>query len=284
MTTSYGVSLGWRWRLLRSLYRSTSPGQRGVSWWDVSELGLVALGFLLYFLVRGAVADRTAEALANARSIVELERALLVFIEPTVNRWTLDHELVWRVMNFVYFWLDFPLIVGAGLLLFWKRRHWYTLLRDSLLASGGLALVLYWSFPVAPPRFLPEWGFVDTMQVHAQLSYQMQSLQPFVNPFAAVPSLHVGWAALFVYAVFGATGSPLLRGSAVLVMLLQWLSVVATANHYLFDGVVGLLVAAAGLGLALTLQRLAYPAVHRQVALWARSAEAPRPSAEPPSA
>ena len=279
-----------RTRVLRSLSRSTAPGRGELLWWDLTEIGLVALGFLLYFLVRGAVADRTGDALAHARAIVELEVALRVFIEPAVNNWTLDHELFRRLVNFVYFWLDFPLIVGVGLLLFWKQRHWYTVLRDALLASGGIALVIYWLYPVAPPRFLTEWGFVDTLEVYANLSYQAQSLQLFVNPFAAVPSLHVGWAALLLYAVVGATRHTAARAAgwgmaaraaAAGALLLQSMAVVATANHYLFDGVIGLLVGVAGLGVALALQRHAYPALHRRVSRWAEQGEPGEPGAAP---
>jgi hypothetical protein len=248
---------------------ATHPERRGVAWWDVSEIALVALGFLLYFLVRGAPADRTADALRHARAIVDIEVSLGLFIEPTVQRWVVESEILWRTMNFVYFWFDFPLIVGVGLVMFFWSRTNYTLLRDSLLISGGIALVMYYTFPVAPPRFLPEWGFVDTLELFSNLSYQAQSMQPFVNPFAAVPSLHVGWAALLVYAVFRATGNVLARVGSIVVMVLQWIAVVGTGNHFVLDGVIGLVVCGVALAAALWLQRYGYPAVRRQLALWA---------------
>lgn len=262
-----------RYRLLESLRRSTAPNRRGLEWWDLSELALVALGFLLYFLVRGGVVDRTEDALRNANRIVDLERALGVFVEPDINGWALRSEPLRELMNFVYFWLDFPLIVAVGLFFFWWERRWYTLLRDALLSSGGLALILYWSVPVAPPRFLPQWGFVDTLEVYSELSYQAQSLQPFVNPYAAVPSLHVGWSMLLMVVVFAATGRWWWRAAAAAVFALQSLAVVATANHYIFDGVVGIAVCLVGLGIALWLQRVAYPWVHHRVSALAREAE-----------
>jgi len=244
-----------------------------VSWWDLSELGLVALGFLLYFLVRGAVSDATGIALENARNIIRLESDLGVFVEPQINEWARDTEWLRRLANFVYFWFDFPLIVGVGLIFFWRNRRWYTVLRDSLLISGGIALVLYWFFPVAPPRYMSEWGFLDTLEAYSNLSYQAQSMQPFVNPFAAVPSLHVGWSMLLVYAVFGATRSVAARLGVVGVFVLQVLSVVATANHYLFDGAVGLVVCAVGLWLALWMQRSGYPWMRAQIAVAAGAAD-----------
>ena len=261
--------------MFTSLAHWTSPARRGLAWWDLSELGLVILGFLLYFLVRGAAQDATGMALENARNIIRLEATLGVFIEPHINVWAQESEPLRRIANFVYFWFDFPLIVGVGLFFFWWNRHWYTVLRDSLLLSGGIALVMYWLYPVAPPRYLPEWGFLDTLEAYSNLSYQAQSMQPFVNPFAAVPSLHVGWSMLLAYAVFGATSHPVPRIAVLVVFALQVLSVVATANHYIFDGVVGLIVCAVGLSLALWLQRVGYPHVRTQLALAASRVDAP---------
>src|SRR5690606_9611031 len=165
--------------------------------------------------------DRTREALAHARWIVEMQSGWGIFIEPQINAWALESQLLVRLFNFTYFWLDFPLIIAVGLVLFWKRRNAYTLLRDALLISGAFALVLYWSFPVAPPRFLREWGFVDTLAAFDDIAYQAQSTQPFVNPYAAVPSLHVGWALLLAIVVWYATRNPVLRAGAVGVLALQ---------------------------------------------------------------
>lgn len=253
-------------RLLRYLLHVTSPRRSGLAWWDLIEFGLAALGFLFYFLVRGAVVDRTGDALRHARWVVDLQVALGVWLEPAIQDWALRSGLLIRAMNAVYFWLDFPLIVGVGVLLFLRRRERYTLLRDSLMISGGLALIVYWAYPVAPPRFLPEWGFVDTLEQFSNLSYQAQSMRPFVNPFAAVPSLHVGWAALLAVAIFLTTANPLARALALLSFFLQSVSVVITGNHYVFDGVAGLGVGAAGLALALAMQRYGYPGIRAALA------------------
>ncbi len=247
---------------------ATDPQRRGGSWWDLSEFALAAFGFLLYFLVRGAVVDRVDEALANARAIVDLERALGIFVEGDMQRWTLGHELWWRTANFVYFWWDFPLIVGVGVVMFVTRRGCYTFLRDACLISGGIALVMYALIPVAPPRLVPELGIVDTLQQFAQLSYQAQSMQPFVNPYAALPSLHVGWALLLVVAVFRATGSVAARGASLLVLVAQSVAVVATGNHFVIDGVVGVVVCVVALVVALWLQATGYPLVRRRLAAW----------------
>ena len=190
-----------------------------------------------------------------------MQRGAGLLFEPALNAWTM--EAGWRIdlFNWVYFWLDFPLIVGVGLFLFVKSRFHYTLLRDALLISGGFALIMYASYPVAPPRYLPEWGFVDTLEQFANLSYQAQSMAPFVNPYAAVPSLHVGWSVLLAFVVFMATKNPVLRVGVLTILGVQTVAVMATANHYFFDAMVGTLVCVAALMLALWLQSAGYPMV-----------------------
>jgi hypothetical protein len=241
---------------------------REARWSDLGELGFAVIAFLAYFLVRGAVVTRTADALDHARDIVRLEHQLGLFIEPQIQAWVLSSHWLWRIANFVYFWCDFPLIVAVGLLLFWRHRHQYTKLRDSLLLSGGFALVIYMTFPVAPPRFLTEWGFVDTLELFSNLSYQAQSLRPFVNPFAAVPSLHVGWALLLAVAVFRSTPRWYWRAGVLLVLVLQVVSVIGTGNHFIFDGLVGIAVCLAALEVTDAMHHLGYPTVRRRIRTW----------------
>jgi hypothetical protein len=228
------------------------------------ELALVALAFLLYFIVRGQVVDRPAVALAHARDVVHLERQLGVFWEPAWQSSILDSMLWIKFFNFVYFWLDFPLIACLGILMYLTRRRQYTFTRDTLLFSGALALVMYNIFPVAPPRLLADTGVIDTLQKYNNLSYQAQSTQFFVNPYAAMPSLHVGWSLLLAIGVLSAYGRyrwvwPL----ALLHPLTQSASTIFTGNHFFLDGVVGVAVAAAGLALALAMRLWGYPALSR---------------------
>lgn len=241
---------------------------------DVAELGFAVFGFLLYFLVRGAVVSREADALSHAYQIIAFESALGIFVEPEVQRWVLSSEWLWRTFNFVYFWFDFPLIVAVGLVLFWRKRTEYMLLRDSLLTSGVLALLVYFTYPVAPPRFLPQYGFVDTLAVFSNLSYQAQSMRPFVNPYAAVPSLHVGWALLLVVSTFRATPRWEWRAAVAAIFALQLVAVVGTGNHFILDGVVGLAVCLAALWLTYRLHGAGYPLLRRRLGGWARHPEA----------
>jgi hypothetical protein len=235
---------------------------------DLAELALVAVAFLLYFVVRANVVDRPEVALTNARDIVALERSLGIFVEPDWQRAILDDEVIVRFFNFVYFWLDFPLIAVLGVVLYFTRRPQYTFTRDALLISGAFALAAYFVYPVAPPRLLPEIGVIDTLQAFDNLSYQAQSTEFFVNPYAAMPSLHVGWAVLVAIGVVMAfPHNRLVLALAVLHPLTQSASTVFTSNHYFLDGAGGLLAAALGLAGAIALQRWGYRGARRWLGL-----------------
>ena len=232
---------------------------------DLFEIGLVALAFLLYFVVRGMVVDRADEALANAQEIIDLERELGIFWEPRLQDLIIDHRPVVQLMNFIYFWLDFPLIVAVGLWMYFKRRHEYTVARDAMLLSGAIALVIYNFYPVMPPRLLPSGEFVGPIEEYSDLSYQAASTQAFVNPYAAVPSLHFGWAMILGGALYLSVKNWLVRGIAVLLPWLQLAAIVFTANHFIVDAFAGLVVCLAGTALALAMQRWGYPLLLAEV-------------------
>ena len=226
---------------------------------DVFEIALVAFAFLLYFIVRGLVVDRHDEALANAHHIIDIEKSLGIFWEPRVQEWVLHHQALVKFFNFVYFWLDFPLLVAIGLWLYFARRHEYTVARDALLLSGAISLVIYNLFPVMPPRLLPTGEFIGTIEKYSDLSYQAQSMQAFVNPYAAVPSLHFGWAMIIGGALVVTVRQPLVRAFGIALPWLQLAAIVATANHYIVDAFVGLIVCLGGVLLSLAMQRWGYP-------------------------
>ena len=272
MRISDGADGGFGWRsLLPPLSRR-----------DFMEGAIIAIAFLLYFWVRGAVVDRPEAAYWNARELIDLQRSLGFFWEDNVNDWIADRKFWAQLMNVVYFYLHFPLIIIFGIWLYFYRRPQYTFVRDSFLASGAIALVVYWLYPVAPPRELPELaaqfdtaapayilGFFDTMEQYLGYAYDTQSTRAFVNPYAAMPSLHFGWDLLLGIAIIGAFRRTPLAWLAVAIgvalPLLQIVAITTTANHYLIDAVAGGIVALAGLGIALTLRKWCYPRLVEQI-------------------
>ena len=249
---------------------------------DFMEAAIIAIAFLLYFWVRGAVVDRPEAAYWHARDVIDFQRSLGFFWEDNLNDWIADRKFWAQLMNVVYFYLHFPLIILFGIWLYFYRRHQYTFVRDSFLASGAIALVIYWLYPVAPPRELPELaaqfdaaapvyilGFFDTMEQYLGYAYDTQSTRAFVNPYAAMPSLHFGWDLLLGIAIIAAFRRTPLAWLAVVIgvglPLLQIIAITTTANHYLVDAVAGGIVAMAGLGIALALKRWGYPWLVEQI-------------------
>jgi hypothetical protein len=215
------------------------------------EVGLVAVGLLIYFLIRGNVTDRATFAVHNAASVINAEKALHIFWEPAMQRWILDSAFQIRFWNWVYFWLHAPAIVVVGVWLLWQYPRQYALIRNAFLISAVIGLICYTLYPVAPPRLMPGFGFVDTMQEYSKISYQAESLKPFVNPYAAMPSLHFGWAFLVGVGVWMVWRDlrGLLIGAALPVGM--GLAIVFTANHYILDAVAGFVVCLVGLIVAI---------------------------------
>ncbi|HVP05624.1 MAG TPA: phosphatase PAP2 family protein [Dehalococcoidia bacterium] len=243
---------------------------------DIVEGALIAVAFLLYFWVRGAVVDKPESAYWHARDVIDAQRALGIFWEPSWNDWAAAHHAIAQALNLVYFYLHFPLIIAFGMWVYYYRRSRYTFVRDSFLASGAIALVIYWLYPVAPPRDLPGLaaqydpgapayihGFIDTMKEYLGYAYDSQSTHAFVNPYAAMPSLHFGWDLLLGIAIIGCFRGTRLAWIAVPVGVFlpvsQIFAITMTANHFLLDAAAGGVVAMAGLGVSAALQRWGYP-------------------------
>ena len=163
---------------------------------DLAELLLAGLAFLLYFIVRANVIDRPDAALTNARSIMDVEKTLGLFFEPSLQRSVLDSELLVRVFNFVYFWLDFPLIVSIGVVMYFGgKRRWYTFTRDAILFSGAMALISYNLFPVAPPRLELDVGPRENFEPRGPrrlLARSKKHMQPEANAEERRPPSHLG--------------------------------------------------------------------------------------------
>jgi len=243
---------------------------------DLMEGLLVGLAFLLYFAVRGAVVDRPETAYRHALDVIDAQRSLGIFWEDDMNDWIKDRQFLAQTANIVYFWLHFPLIIAFGIYLYYGQRSKYTLMRDAFLLSGAIALVVYFLYPVAPPRELPELamrfdnggpeyvrGFFDTMQEYLGYGYQAQSTQAFVNPYAAMPSLHFGWDLLLGIGIVWASWRQRLMWLTlpigVFLPLSQIPAITATANHFFLDAAAGALVALCGFPAAWGLRRWVYP-------------------------
>lgn len=208
------------------------------------ELTAVAVAALAYYLVRGAVSDRADEAFQRARDLLTLEQRFWLDWEVAIHEAILESHVLIDLANGTYFWGHMPLLIVLAAWLWRSHRETWRRFRNGLLISAAAGMASYFLFPTAPPRLMPELGYIDTLAVRAAPAYQAQEVGLFVNPYAALPSLHVGWALLAGLAVWQTSTHPLVRAFAVSIPVSQSWAVVATANHWTLDAFAGMAVCA----------------------------------------
>lgn len=194
----------------------------------------------IYFLTRGLVHGRTSDALAHAKEILSLERGLHLDPEQVIQQFALPHGWLLQVANLFYLVGHLPVLIAVALWLFWAHPTAYRVFRDAFGISALLGLVIYVAYPVAPPRFLP--GFVDSLKLTG-LGLDGSAVGLLYNPYAAMPSLHVGWSLLAGVALLVCARSWWLKAAGVALPVLMTLTVLVTANHYLLDVLAGVAVA-----------------------------------------
>lgn len=214
----------------------------------VRELLLVAGLFLVYKLGRQLAADHTGEAFRNADHVWHLERALHLPGEGAVQSLLLHGDTLVRVANTYYATVHFPATVGLLVWLYLRRPAHYVWTRRVLAALTAAALVLHLAFPLAPPRMLAATGLIDTAHVYGPSVYGPPTTDHLSNQFAAMPSLHFGWALMVALALVAATRSRW-RWLWLLHPLLTLLVIVGTANHYWLDALVATALLAPALAL-----------------------------------
>lgn len=209
------------------------------------EFVLVAAGFVVYFGVRAVTQGSRVAAAEHARSIVRFERAVGCYWEPRLQSFTTDHGWFVTLMNWVYIWGHWPVIVLAGLWLYRSRPEGFRVTRTAFFVSGAIGMLSFVAYPVAPPR-LAGSGFMDTV---ARYSHAYRALQPpsLVNRYAAFPSLHFGWDLLIGIALVRYARSRVARGFGILMPAAMAIAVVTTANHWVIDVVAGGVIALVGL-------------------------------------
>jgi hypothetical protein len=222
------------------LSRTASSPHRG----SIEVATLLAL-YAVYEVVRGQGHATVAAAREHTHWIVDLERSLHVFGERAVQHAVDAVPAVPTLLGVAYIVLHF---VGTTTFLVWvyrAHRNRFPLVRNTIIAATGIALTLYVLFPVAPPR-LAALGFADTVSDDAKVNLSSSLLKGLYNPFAAVPSLHFGYALLV-----GVTVATVARRRSVRVLgavypAVMLLVIVGTGNHFFFDAAAGALAIGVG--------------------------------------
>jgi hypothetical protein len=216
----------------------------------VRELALIVAVFAAYKLGRIITAGEVSQAFSNALDVVAFEKALNLPDEASLQAWVMGTPDVIVAANHYYAWVHFPLTGLVLLATWWWGRDSYTWLRRSIIGLTAFGLVLHTLMPLAPPRMLPQLGFVDTGMIFGLSVYGSSAGASLSNQYAAMPSLHVGWSLWVALAVVTVLRTRW-RWLIVIHPVITAAVVVVTANHFWLDG----LVAAAALAVIAPLAR-----------------------------
>ncbi|RFU37719.1 inositol phosphorylceramide synthase [Actinomadura logoneensis] len=203
----------------------------------VRELLLIALLFGVYKAGRLAANGRVGEAFRNARDVWHAERLLRLPSELDVQNGLLHSQALIHLANSYYAYVHFPATAAFLLFMYLRRPAYYRWVRWVVVALTAAGLVLHLTVPLAPPRMLTFTGLVDTAARYGPSVYGAPQTDTVANQYAAMPSLHIGWAIIVAVGMIAACRTRwrwLWLAHPVLTVLV----VVGTANHYWLDGLV----------------------------------------------
>jgi hypothetical protein len=210
------------------------------------------MAYSVYLLGRWATIADHSVAVEHGREILRAERSLGLGFERPLQH-ALDLDVLRTVSSYVYLAAQLVVVPCALVATYRASLRIYRLLRDTVVATWLISIPIYAAFPVAPPR-LAAPGVSDIVSRAPVVAMTGRSTL-FYNQYAAVPSLHVGFAC-----AIGVGLAAIVRRRACRALALAWgptvaLVVVATGNHYVFDLVAGIVVTAVGAGVAVTAER-----------------------------
>jgi membrane-associated phospholipid phosphatase len=214
-------------------------------WLDLFRQLLIWFGFVFAYQIARGIADQNdAAAFSNARGIVDFERRATGLWELSLQSWAESSHSIAVSMQWTY-WLSQFAVVGLALLWVYLRRHdSFTRFRNVLMLANVIGLFGYVLLPTAPPRMLPEFGFVDTLAALGTPNHGSSFIQLASNPYAAMPSLHSADAMIVGIALAVLVRSPILKLLWLAWPVWVWISVMATGNHFWLDILAGVAVAA----------------------------------------
>jgi hypothetical protein len=214
-------------------------------WWQ--ELGIIAFSYWLYSIGRNAVPEQVSIALRHGRSVQHLQDILHLNFELSVNHFVGRNEWLAQLLDYYYATLHFVVTIGVLVWLFVKRPHIYRGARTVLFATSLFGLLGFYLYPLAPPRLLPQYGYVDTLlKYHTWGSLADPKVAEHSNQFAAMPSLHIAWSMWCGITIFVCARRTWVRVLGLLYPVGTLMVIVGTANHFIIDAVGGAAVLALG--------------------------------------
>ncbi|MCX4667048.1 phosphatase PAP2 family protein [Streptomyces sp. NBC_01381] len=237
--------------------QTDAPGIGGSSghrlrWW--TELPLIALVYAAYSAGRLLARGDVSTAVDHGLALLRAEKFLHINAESPLNRLFTANSWIGVPADFWYASLHYLVTPAVLIWLFRSRAVHYRAARAWLMISTLIGLVGFTLLPTCPPRLLAKGhGFVDTMAQYSNFGWwggeasAPRGLGGMTNQYAAMPSLHVGWALWCGVLLWRHGRTPLTRAVAVAYPLLTTIVVMGTANHYLLDAVAGIAVMGVGL-------------------------------------
>ena len=221
------------------------------------EVLLVAFAAAVYGGVRAVTEGSIAEANANAAAVERLESALGIGWEHAAQSVVLGSATLTTLANWMYIFGHWPVIIAAAAVLYAKRPFHYRILRNALITSGLIGFAFFFLVPTSPPRLVAP-NLVDTV---LERSDAYRALQPpsLTNQYAAMPSLHFGWNLVVGIVLFAGFTGLAIRTFALVMPLAMAFAVVATANHFVLDVLVALVVVSIGLAVSVWVETRAHP-------------------------
>lgn len=210
--------------------------------------------YLLYDELRSAASGSAHLALTHGLDVVRWERALGLYQEYRIQQAFIDAPVVLSLANIYYGTIHFIMPVVALITLWRRAPERYVRWRTTLLLMLTIALVMFWLYPLTPPRLMPaRFGFVDTAAEYFNFGPQTRivvvqgiptaaSRAAFGNLFAAMPSLHVGWSTWSALALLPVLRRRWVKVLVILDPVLTVFAIVVTGNHWILDAIGGWIV------------------------------------------
>ncbi|MFF2211446.1 phosphatase PAP2 family protein [Streptomyces antibioticus] len=231
-------------------------------WW--TELPLILLVYACYSAGRLLARGDVTTAVDHGLAILRFEKALYLNAEHPLNRLFTREAWLGVPADFWYASLHYVVTPAVLVWLFRSRAEIYRAARTWLMTSTFIGLIGFTLLPTCPPRLLAEsHGFVDTMAQYSSYGWwggeasAPRGMGGMTNQYAAMPSLHVGWALWCGVILWRHGGTRLAKTAAIVYPLVTTIVVMGTANHYFLDAAAGAAVMGAGLLLAPLVMRTA---------------------------
>ncbi len=236
---------------------------RDKRWFDIfKEVAILAILYEIYALSRGSLATKTAAACQNALDIVDLEKAMGIFVEPDIQEFFLSFSIGPDIANSLYTFFYYPPLIMFGIWSYWKHRPKYRIMRTTFVISSALAFVVFALYPVAPPRFFDgnddvircfcymkdiDFKFVDTLPLY--WGANDNTAQHYYNPYAAMPSMHQGWTLMIGMGIIWMTKAWWSKLIGAIIPIAMFAGIISTGNHFILDSVGGIITLVIAFGL-----------------------------------